>query len=87
MKKPAAKLREDITRLQEELKQAETREAERIGRIALKARLGDFDIEPSALQSAFEEIASRFRKDGKAAATSSKATVESGKASGQSIEA
>lgn len=40
MKKPSSKIREEIARLQDQLKQAETREAERIGRIALKAGLG-----------------------------------------------
>ena len=32
MKKPSSKIREEIARLQDQLKQAETREAERIGR-------------------------------------------------------
>ena len=43
MKKPSSKIREEITRLQEQLRQAETREAERIGRIALKAGLGEIE--------------------------------------------
>lgn len=68
MKKPSAKIREEIVRLQEQLKAAETREAERIGRVALKAGLGEIEIEEAALQAAFEEIAGRFRgKAGKAA--------------------
>jgi len=37
MKKPSSKIREEIARLQDALKHAETREAERIGRVALKA--------------------------------------------------
>ena len=49
------------TRLQEQLKQAETREAERIGRIALKAGLGEIEIEEAALLASFEELAGRFR--------------------------
>lgn len=61
MKKPSSKIREEIARLQEQLKAAETREAERIGRIALKAGLGEIEIEEAALQAAFEDIAGRFR--------------------------
>lgn len=61
MKKPSSKIREEIARLQDQLKQAETREAERIGRIALKAGLGEIEIEEAALQAAFEDIAGRFR--------------------------
>ncbi len=61
MKKPSSRIREEIARLQDQLKQAETREAERIGRIALKAGLGEVEIEESELQTAFEEIAEMFR--------------------------
>lgn len=73
MKKPSRQIREEIARLQDQLKQAETREAERIGRIALKAGIGEIEIEEAALLSAFEELVGRFRKgggrNGKAAAT------------------
>ncbi|WP_119396929.1 conjugal transfer protein TraC [Pannonibacter phragmitetus] len=62
MKKPSSKIREEIARLQEQLKRAETREAERIGRLALKAGLGDIEIEERALVTAFEELTVRFRK-------------------------
>ncbi|RWI01187.1 conjugal transfer protein TraC [Mesorhizobium sp.] len=75
MKKPSSKIREEIARLQDQLKQAETREAERIGRIALKAGLGEIEIEEAALQAAFEEIAGRFR-GGKGAATGKRNTGE-----------
>ena len=61
MKKPSSKIREEIARLQDQLKQAETREAERIGRIALKAGLGEIEIDEAELQAAFEDIAGRFR--------------------------
>ncbi|MEZ5784484.1 MAG: conjugal transfer protein TraC [Rhizobiaceae bacterium] len=61
MKKPSSRIREEIVRLQEQLKQAETREAERIGRIALKAGLGEIEIEEAALLASFEELAGRFR--------------------------
>ncbi|WP_313291567.1 conjugal transfer protein TraC [Rhizobium rhizoryzae] len=61
MKKPSSKIREEIAKLQDQLKAAETREAERIGRIALRAGLGEFEIDESELQTAFEEVAKRFR--------------------------
>ncbi|HEY1153960.1 MAG TPA: conjugal transfer protein TraC [Pseudolabrys sp.] len=73
MKKPSSKIREEIARLQDQLRAAETREAERIGRIALKAGLGEIEIEEGALQVAFEEIAGRFR-GGKGATTGKKNT-------------
>ena len=60
MKKPSSKIRDEIAKLQEQLKLAETREAERIGRVALKAGLGDIDIEEGELQAAFEELAKRL---------------------------
>lgn len=61
MKKPSSRIREEIARLQDQLKQAETREAERIGRIALKAGIGEVEIDEADLQTAFEEIAEMFR--------------------------
>lgn len=61
MKKPSSRIREEIARLQDQLKQAETREAERIGRIALKAGLGEIEIDEAELLAAFEETAKRFR--------------------------
>ncbi|BCH62520.1 MULTISPECIES: conjugal transfer protein TraC [Rhizobium/Agrobacterium group] len=68
MKKPSSKIREEIARLQDQLRAAETREAERIGRIALKAGIGEIEIDEAELQAAFEEIARRFR-GGKGPAT------------------
>ncbi|WMT92935.1 TraC family protein [Pelagibacterium sp. H642] len=62
MKKPSSRIREEIGRLQEQLKQAETREAERIGRLALKAGIGDVKANDSELVTAFEEVANRFCK-------------------------
>jgi hypothetical protein len=61
MKKPSSKIREEIAKLQDQLRQAETREAERIGRIALKAGLGEIEIDEVELQAAFEDVAKRFR--------------------------
>jgi hypothetical protein len=61
MKKPSSKIRDEIAKLQEQLKFAETREAERIGRIALKAGLGEIEIDEAELQAAFEQLTKRFR--------------------------
>ena len=83
MKKPSSKIREEIAKLQEQLKYAETREAERIGRVALRAGLGDIDIEETELQAAFEELAKRFR-GGKAGTSGRKRAGESSTGSGQS---
>ncbi|MBZ9603376.1 conjugal transfer protein TraC [Phyllobacterium chamaecytisi] len=63
MKKPSSKIRDEIARLQEQLKAAETREAERVGRIALKAGLGEIEVDEAELQAAFEDLAKRFRGD------------------------
>ncbi|CZT37879.1 TraC family protein [Rhizobium pusense] len=67
MKKPTAKIREEIARLQEQLKLAETRDAERIGRIALRAGLGEIEVEEGELVAALEEVAARFRRETKSA--------------------
>jgi len=83
MKKPSSKIREEIARLQEQLKSAETREAERIGRIALKAGLGDIEIDETELQTAFEEVAVRFRKGLGQKSKSATAAVSSGQTSGE----
>jgi hypothetical protein len=90
MKKPTAKIREDIARLREELRQTETRDAERIGRIALKAGIGDLEIEPNDLLVAFEELTARFRPEtksthGRRSARSS--ANGAGEAAGQASEA
>lgn len=61
MKKPSAKIRDEIAKLQEQLKLAETREAERIGRIALRAGLGEIEIDEAELQAAFDQLSRRFR--------------------------
>lgn len=86
MKKPSSKIREEIAKLQEQLRTAETREAERIGRLALKAGLGDIEIEDGDLIAAFEEVAGRFRK-GSGTRRSSSATGGSGAPQGSSGEA
>ena len=90
MKKPTAKIREEIARLQEQLKQAETRDAERIGRIALRAGLGDIELEEAELLTAFEEVAARFRGETKFTQGRKSPTTSqngAGEAAGQSAEA
>ncbi len=82
MKKPSSKIREEIAKLQEQLKHAETREAERIGRIALRAGLGEIEIEETELQAAFEELAKRFR-GGKPGTNGRKGAGESSTGGGQ----
>ena len=72
MKKPSSNIREEIARLQEQLKAAETREAERIGRIALKAGLGDIEIDEEVLLAAFADVAGRFRGEGREGSTGRK---------------
>ncbi|MCV3739373.1 TraC family protein [Rhizobium sp. TRM96647] len=83
MKKPSSKIREEIAKLQEQLKHAETREAERIGRIALRAGLGEIAIEETKLQAAFEELVKRFR-GGKSGTSGRKGAGDSSTGSRQS---
>jgi hypothetical protein len=98
MKKPSSRIREEIAKLQEALRAAETKEAERIGRIALKAGLGEFEIEDGVLQTAFEHLTRQFRDvrtdgkraigrggDGTSSATTS--TLPPGTSEGRSNEA
>ena len=87
MKKPSSKIREEIGRLQEQLRQAETREAERIGRLALKAGLGDIDVEDGELVSAFEDVAARFRKGTGKSGRQANASVPPGAPQGSGGEA
>ncbi|MBO9195178.1 TraC family protein [Rhizobium sp. 16-449-1b] len=93
MKKPSSKIREEIAKLHEQLKLAETREAERIGRVALRAGLGDIEIEEGELQAAFEDLAKRFRgsksngKDRGGGSARTGPTNSAGEASGNSGEA
>lgn len=86
MKKPSSRIRDEIAKLQEQLRAAETREAERIGRLALKAGLGDIEIEDGDLVAAFEELAGKFRKGSGRAAKPASAPVTPGAAAGQAGE-
>lgn len=78
MKKPSSKIRDEIAKLQEQLKHAETREAERIGRIALKAGLGEIEIDEAELQAALEDLAKRFRGRKGVSTGGKKASVDGG---------
>ena len=87
MKKPSSKIREEIGRLQEQLKQAETREAERIGRLALKAGLGEMEIVDGDLVAVFEEVVARFRKGSARSGRQTGTSVPSGAPQGSGGEA
>lgn len=87
MKKPSSRIRLEIAKLQEQLKVAETREAERIGRLALRAGLGEIEIEDSDLVAALEEIAGKFRKGGSRVGKPITTTVAPGAATGSGGEA
>ncbi|MCC0052422.1 MAG: TraC family protein [Rhodobiaceae bacterium] len=87
MKKPSSRIREEIARLQEQLKTAETREAERIGRIALKAGLGEVEIDEAKLLEGFEELAKRFQGSSANKRKASPAPEQAGAASRPDQEA
>lgn len=87
MKKPSSKIKEEIAKLQEQLKAAETREAERIGRIALKAGIGEVEIDESKLLTEFENLAKRFRERGSETRKHPPAQNPSGAASRANSEA
>ena len=87
MKKSSSKIKEDIARLQEQLKVAETREAERIGRLALKAGLGEIAIDDAKLVQAFEDLAKRFRGGGGETRKSPLTQNPAGASSGANSEA
>ena len=51
----------ELNRIKAELAELESKAAARIGKIALAAGLGDFDIDDAELRKEFEAIASKFR--------------------------
>jgi hypothetical protein len=53
----------ELNRIRAELAELESKAAERIGKIAIAAGLGDFDIDDAELRREFEAIASKFRND------------------------
>ncbi|MCP1201005.1 TraC family protein [Notoacmeibacter sp. MSK16QG-6] len=87
MKKSSSKIKEDIARMQERLKVAETREAERIGRLAFKAGLGELEIDDAKLVQAFADLAKRFRGGGGETRKSPPTQNPAGASSGANSEA
>ena len=59
--KTPAQIKAEMAKLTAELKQAEAREGERIGVIAIKAGLHELDVSDADLTQAFKDIAARFR--------------------------
>ncbi len=53
----------ELNRIKAELAALEKKTADKIGRIAIEAGLGDFDIDDAELRREFEAIASKFRND------------------------
>ena len=59
----------ELNRIKAELAELESKAAERIGKIAIAAGLGDLEIDDAQMRKEFEAIASKFRKgEGKQAA-------------------
>lgn len=52
----------ELNRIKAELAELESKAAERIGKIAIAAGLGDLDIDDAEMRKEFEAIASKFRK-------------------------
>ncbi|ELT51214.1 TraC family protein [Brucella intermedia] len=59
--KTPAQIKAEIDRLNGELAQAEAREGERIGSIAVKAGLHEIEVSDTDLLQAFRDVAARFR--------------------------
>ncbi|WP_152066177.1 TraC family protein [Escherichia coli] len=51
----------ELNRIKAELAELESKAAERIGKIAIAAGLGDLDIDEATLRKEFEALASKFR--------------------------
>lgn len=51
----------ELNRIKVELAELERKAAERIGKLAIDAGLGDLDIEEATLSKEFEALASKFR--------------------------
>jgi hypothetical protein len=52
----------ELNRIKAELAELESKAAERIGKIAIAAGLGDLDLDDASMRKEFEAIASKFRK-------------------------
>jgi hypothetical protein len=51
----------ELNRIKAELAELESKAAERIGKLAIAAGLGDLDIDEATLRKEFEALASKFR--------------------------
>lgn len=56
-----SKIQEEIARLQERLEEERSKEAERLGSIAVKAGLADLEISDRELLKALKEVAAQFQ--------------------------
>lgn len=59
--KTPAEIKAEMERLKQELKEAETREADRLGKLAIKAGLHEIDVSEADLVKALKEVAGRFQ--------------------------
>ena len=75
MAKSLAKLKEEQEKLKAQIKEAEEREAHRVGRLAASEGLLDLNISDAEWRQLFKETAARFRQ---------KAEKPAGQAAGQS---
>lgn len=61
--KSPAEIRAQMDALKNELKEAEAREAERLGGLAVKAGLHEVDVNDADLVQALKEVAARFQSN------------------------
>ena len=67
-----------LENLRKEIAALETKEATRLGKIAVAAGLAEIAIDEAALLAAFQEIAARFQKSGAAAPPPAAAQASAG---------
>ena len=60
MAKSLSKLKQDLAVLKNRLREAETREALKIGKLAVSEGLADLKLSDAEWREAFQEIAARF---------------------------
>ncbi|GGA64070.1 TraC family protein [Pelagibacterium lentulum] len=61
-RKSTKRIKDEIAKLEQQLRQAEVREAERLGMLAVKAGLHEVDASESAIIEALQEVTARFRQ-------------------------
>lgn len=61
-RKSTKRIKDEIAKLEQQLRQAEVREAERLGMLAVKAGLHEVDASESAITEALQEVTARFRQ-------------------------